>query len=282
MKPSELMQIGWVQAIQKWTSQKKKIGPHLADAFVEFFNLAFEPIPYPQQSYFGLHADRISLCVGNIFLAAVYKQFIYILVERGLFLQKFYLEPAKSTERQIPLSWLVAPVEAVAEINQTPEIWASYARASQQILESPISRISISKNRINKVKLSDILSLADGQLFEGFGPKPQGLDYEFEEGGIQEVTLELKRRNPQLRKHAVEKYGTRCQVCGFSFEEFYGELGRGYIEVHHLNPLSDCDDPRRITAEEVAVVCANCHRILHRNGKKPVSIEELRNIIERK
>lgn len=282
MNPSELIQIGWAQAIKEWVSQKRKIESHLADVLVEFFELAFEPIPYPQRTYFGLHADRISLCLGNIFLAAVYRQHIYILVERGLSLPNFHFEPAKSTERYIPLSWVVAPVEAVAEITQTQGIWDSYARANLEILESPVSRINIPKNQVNKAKLSDIFSPTIGQVVEEFKPKLRDLKYEFEEGGIQEVTLELKKRNPQLREHAIEKYGTRCQVCGFSFERFYGELGRGYIEVHHLNPLSDYDTERKITTEEVTVVCANCHRVLHRKGKQPISIQELRDIVERR
>jgi 5-methylcytosine-specific restriction protein A len=71
-------------------------------------------------------------------------------------------------------------------------------------------------------------------------------------------------------------------VCGFSFEESYGELGKGYIEVHHLNPLSDRDTERTTTVEEVAVVCANCHRVLHRNGKAPIPLEEIRKIVEQR
>jgi hypothetical protein len=55
-----------------------------------------------------------------------------------------------------------------------------------------------------------------------------------------------------------------CEVCGFSFEQCYGEAGAGFAEVHHLTPLHDTDGIRRTTLEDLAIVCANCHRMLHR------------------
>lgn len=45
-------------------------------------------------------------------------------------------------------------------------------------------------------------------------------------------------RNPQNRKKAIEIHGCICLVCGFDFEKFYGQRGKGYIEIHHTKPLS--------------------------------------------
>ncbi len=104
----------------------------------------------------------------------------------------------------------------------------------------------------------------------------------FFEGGVKEIVLELQSRNRYLRNQAVAIYGQTCRVCGFNFEKFYGNLGAGYIEVHHLNPLSQRKTTRQTTIEDVDVVCANCHRILHRNGKQPLSIDELRRAIRKK
>lgn len=62
--------------------------------------------------------------------------------------------------------------------------------------------------------------------------------------------------------------GYNCQVCGISFEEIYGEIGRGYIEAHHLRSLASIKgkkvayDPKK----DFAVLCANCHRMVHRSG----------------
>jgi predicted HNH restriction endonuclease len=77
-------------------------------------------------------------------------------------------------------------------------------------------------------------------------------------------------RNPKLVRDAKEKYGYVCQVCGFDYGKAYGELGEGYIEVHHLNPLSERPETEEeqlsTNLDEVMVVCANCHRMLHRKS----------------
>jgi 5-methylcytosine-specific restriction enzyme A len=73
-------------------------------------------------------------------------------------------------------------------------------------------------------------------------------------------------RNPKLAKAAKEYHGTTCMVCGFSFEDAYGEIGAGYIEAHHLTPFSELKGrPTHLDpTTDFAVVCPNCHRMLHR------------------
>jgi hypothetical protein len=61
----------------------------------------------------------------------------------------------------------------------------------------------------------------------------------------------------------------RCEVprCGFDFAAVYAALGAGYAEVHHLRPLAEHDEPRLTTLDDLAVVCANCHAMIHRGGE---------------
>jgi len=82
-------------------------------------------------------------------------------------------------------------------------------------------------------------------------------------------------RNRKLVRDAKQHYGFTCQVCNFNFQEAYGELGEGYIECHHLNPLAEREGSQETTLEEVAVVCANCHRMLHRR-RPALTLEQLR------
>jgi 5-methylcytosine-specific restriction protein A len=71
-----------------------------------------------------------------------------------------------------------------------------------------------------------------------------------------------------------------CEVCGFDFFAFYGELGRGFSECHHTIPLADAIFQRKTLLTDLAIVCANCHRMLHRI--RPVmTIAFLRCFIER-
>ncbi|RJX29540.1 MAG: hypothetical protein C4531_10370 [Desulfurivibrio sp.] len=103
----------------------------------------------------------------------------------------------------------------------------------------------------------------------------------FSEGGTQEIVLELQKRDPKLKSLAIEKYGLSCQVCEFDFEKVYGEFGKGYIEMHHLVPLGVSKEERINTVDDVAVVCSNCHRVLHRNGKEPIPIEQLKAAVNK-
>ena len=58
-----------------------------------------------------------------------------------------------------------------------------------------------------------------------------------------------------------------CQVCGFDFYEMYGETGRDYAQVHHLKPLSDRTKPSLTRLSDLAVLCANCHVMIHRGDQ---------------
>jgi 5-methylcytosine-specific restriction enzyme A len=72
-------------------------------------------------------------------------------------------------------------------------------------------------------------------------------------------------RNPKLVKETKEYHGTTCMVCGFNFEETYGEIGEGYIEAHHLTPFSELKGrPTQLDPKtDFAALCPNCHRMLH-------------------
>jgi 5-methylcytosine-specific restriction endonuclease McrA len=280
MEQAELIRRGWVESTRVWAHAQKR--PELAEDFVQFFRSAFKPIPDPAQASFGVHSDRISLCIGNIWLAAIHppRNCVFLLVDRILPACKFHQEPAKSTQRYTPLYWLEAkPLEIITQVFATEGVFNSYAEACRKILDSPISRNIIPKNQVKKVRLRELLSVIDdrgAQLIV----EPTKDVISFHEGGIQEIVVELKKRNPELRKQAIAKHGHRCYCCNFSFDEFYGQLGAGYIEVHHKKPLSGSGTERTVSVEDVAVVCANCHRVLHRNGSTPIPVDELRDFIK--
>ena len=79
-------------------------------------------------------------------------------------------------------------------------------------------------------------------------------------------------RNRGLAREAKKYYGFRCQICESTYEEIYGDLGKNYIECHHLNPVSERAEEEwtkeiRTNIKDVTILCANCHRIVH--SKKP-------------
>lgn len=100
------------------------------------------------------------------------------------------------------------------------------------------------------------------------------------EGFRKEITREVNSRNAGVLEAAKREKGYVCVVCGFDFFEFYGPHGEGFIEGHHRDPVSTYTGVRTVTVEDIDLVCANCHRMLHR-GERLLTVEELKGIITR-
>ena len=58
------------------------------------------------------------------------------------------------------------------------------------------------------------------------------------EGALKRIAVNAYEREPRARKACLEHYGFKCSICEFSFGDHFGELGEGYIHVHHLRPLA--------------------------------------------
>jgi len=93
-------------------------------------------------------------------------------------------------------------------------------------------------------------------------------DSEAEEGGILEYRARRYERDRGLRDRKIANVRASgapiaCEVCSFDFGAVYGERGAGYIEVHHKRPLH-VSGRVRTTSDDLALLCANCHRMCHR------------------
>lgn len=104
----------------------------------------------------------------------------------------------------------------------------------------------------------------------------------FPEGKERYRLHKSKERSGELIKAAKQKRlqsdpNLACEVCGFSFVDKYGELGEGFIEAHHLFPISKLTEETKTKIEDLALVCSNCHRMLHR--KRPwLELQQLKTI----
>lgn len=89
------------------------------------------------------------------------------------------------------------------------------------------------------------------------------------------------RRCAALARQAKRRDKYTCQVCGFKFHEQYGTDGANFIECHHLKAFSEAksDEPRKTTLKDVTALCANCHRMVHRQ-RPPISVASLRRKIQ--
>ncbi len=107
------------------------------------------------------------------------------------------------------------------------------------------------------------------------------------EGARVRTEGEIATRSAKLREAAIQHYSASgtiaCSACGFDFGEFYGEIGRGFIEIHHTKPIvayedEDVEMTIKKALGNVRPLCSNCHRMVHRRRGSLLSIEELRRL----
>lgn len=108
-------------------------------------------------------------------------------------------------------------------------------------------------------------------------------DLEVEEGGLilrLHLSRERSRKLIQQKREQVQTQLGRlaCEACDFEFVDRYGDLGDGFIEVHHRKPVASLSPGDRTRLEDLALVCSNCHRMLHRR-KALLSVEHLRDLV---
>lgn len=101
------------------------------------------------------------------------------------------------------------------------------------------------------------------------------------EGASTRVTVNRYERSPANRAACIAHYGAVCKGCGFTFQEVYGPLGEGYIEVHHRMPLSRMGGQYVINpVTDLVPLCANCHAMVHRRNP-PLELNELQAIVRK-
>jgi len=93
-------------------------------------------------------------------------------------------------------------------------------------------------------------------------------DAEFPEGRVLTRVHTVRERNRTLvrkrkEKALKEKGCLQCDVCGFDFSKAYGSIGDGFIECHHTVPVSELSGSTKTKLKDLALVCSNCHRMLH-------------------
>jgi predicted HNH restriction endonuclease len=99
------------------------------------------------------------------------------------------------------------------------------------------------------------------------------------EGTQATIYVNRYERDPKARRACISVYGPICAVCGFDFGKTYGDIGIGFIHVHHLHPLSAVGKKHKVNPRlDLRPVCPNCHEMLHRRSP-PFSIEELRSLM---
>ncbi|MBD1883991.1 HNH endonuclease [Microcoleus vaginatus] len=102
----------------------------------------------------------------------------------------------------------------------------------------------------------------------------------FREGAVRQVSVNAYEREPKARQKCIDYYGSSCSICGFDFGRAFGQLGKGFIHVHHLRPISEIAEEYEIDPiKDLRPVCPNCHAMIHRRSP-PFSLEEIKMLLK--
>jgi hypothetical protein len=108
----------------------------------------------------------------------------------------------------------------------------------------------------------------------------------FTEGRATKALVKRIERSSEARRACIEHYmrengwdHIECAICTFSFNQKYGEIGDGFIHIHHLKPLHEIDEEYQVNPEDDLVpVCPNCHAMLHKETP-PLTVKKLQKCI---
>ena len=132
--------------------------------------------------------------------------------------------------------------------------------------------------------IDEIFQLVENRLKADELSKSKPTDREsFPEGKEYETRHRSRERSSKLvtlaKETQLQEHGAAfCQICSFDFEKTYGKVGSGFIEAHHTVPISDLKKEVETNIEDIALVCSNCHSMLHR--RRPwLTLKQLTKLI---
>jgi 5-methylcytosine-specific restriction protein A len=139
----------------------------------------------------------------------------------------------------------------------------------------------------DRARLAETAAAIRARLIQSSGQEstavPEAEEDEFAEGKVLFRAHRSRERNRTLvhraKRLALMKTGRlACQVCGFDFGQRYGQLGNGFIECHHIVPISTISPNSKTKVADLALLCSNCHWMVHR--RRPwLSMDEMRTLL---
>lgn len=155
-----------------------------------------------------------------------------------------------------------------------------------QLDEKIFKEFEFDNSKLHRIAKSIKTIVADPDLPNHLYLIPEnedGENFEVQEGAVIYKLHKYRERDSKIIELKKEKEFNKqgrllCEACEFDFNVKYGELGFKYIECHHKTPLSFFSGITKTTIDDLALVCSNCHRMLHRSIDK-LSVESLKNLI---
>lgn len=101
------------------------------------------------------------------------------------------------------------------------------------------------------------------------------------EGDTIEQKVYRRKRDRKLRDLAMENSDGTCEACERDFSKLLDKMGLRVLQVHHRKQLARSDAPRITKLADLAVVCANCHSLIHFDPQTALPVEKLRSMLRK-
>lgn len=102
----------------------------------------------------------------------------------------------------------------------------------------------------------------------------------YPEGSVTTAQVNRYERDRRNRAAAISIHGSACKACGLDMAKQYGTVASGFIEIHHIVPVSEIGLDYQIDpGKDLVPLCPNCHAIVHRRNP-PFSVEEVARMID--
>jgi hypothetical protein len=145
----------------------------------------------------------------------------------------------------------------------------------------------LARSQIITVRSGAVFQLTEIQarrIRELWGSEPSSDDISSPtglEGQIIQRLHRFRERDKTIIAAAKAEFQKRhgslfCSICGFSFHKFYGDFGKEFIEAHHLKPISERTKAEETRVQDLVMVCANCHRMIHRDKNYESNFADLK------
>ncbi|USD38001.1 HNH endonuclease [Ferrimonas sp. SCSIO 43195] len=156
---------------------------------------------------------------------------------------------------------------------------------------SPDLKISVTRRVSNQQSTDDILQSINSMMVPLIAAMAELIGYEDEderpedihsdvEGTLTPTLIQKRERSLRNRLLCLSLHGERCGVCGFVTQDIYGKELTSILEVHHIEPIADIEQPRAYDPRtDLIPLCPNCHRAIHRR-KPALTPEELKGIMK--
>jgi predicted HNH restriction endonuclease len=190
------------------------------------------------------------------------------LVSKGTVIGEYYYDGSRDVVDRYDMIW---PHRIIVNWDDNfPTINIKLGAEPTTLLQLDAQRLAIINRLLGAQNISEVTNESEEQKIYR--------DKLFEEGRIFKEEQYFRKRNRDLILEKKNLSEHICEVCGFNFAAVYGERGNGFIEAHHLVPISRGE--RVNTIHDIALVCSNCHSMIHRTNP-PISVDELKELMER-